>query len=219
MTCRPALRFAFLAATLMNGTPAQCSGPVLTPEQIRTAIQEGGEYNTVDEYLAKGLKGRRVKLAGKMAKDGIHKIAIFYNDWYAVAIESVAAKQSGRELRIADVDSRGLLHAFVEVQAKGILPIGKMDRRYGRQRANLLLKIGDRILQPTPNSKLKRSLETHDSIWTGRSVRASLEFGFDVSPEDIQSPVEVILIDGDGHKHRQEADLTNVLTLQPGRTP
>jgi hypothetical protein len=37
-----------------------------------------------------------------------------------------------------------------------------------------------------------------------------MDFAFDVSPQDLQSPVEVILIDGDGKRHEHQADLAGV---------
>ena len=74
----------FVMASLL-GTSAQCAGPVLTPQQVQAAIQEGSKYKTIDQFLERGLKGKRVKLAGAMAKDGISKYATFFNDWQAVA--------------------------------------------------------------------------------------------------------------------------------------
>jgi hypothetical protein len=46
-----------------------------------------------------------------------------------------------------------------------------------------------------------------------KSGKIALDYSFDVSPQDLQSPVEVILIDGDGHKHEHEADLAGVLDI------
>lgn len=43
--------------------------------------------------------------------------------------------------------------------------------------------------------------------------KITLNFAFDVSPEDLQSPVEVILIDGDGNKHQHKADLKGILEI------
>jgi len=67
------------------GTSARCAGPVLTPQPVQAAIQEGSKYKTIDKFLEKGLKGKRVKLAGAMAKDGISKYATFFNDSIAGA--------------------------------------------------------------------------------------------------------------------------------------
>src|ERR1700722_10052410 len=131
----------FLVSALL-GTPLWCAGPVLTPPQIQAAIQEGSKYKTVDKFLEKGLKGKRVKLASAMAVDGISKYATFFNDWQAVAAEAAAANQQMRELKGDEGQSTDLLHVFVEVHARGAIPASKMNRRYGEKRAHLVLKIG-----------------------------------------------------------------------------
>ena len=82
---------------------ARAAGPVLSTGQIQAAIQEGSKYKTVDKFLEKGLRGRRVKLASAMAVDGISKYATFFNDWQAVAAESAGAHQQMRDLSVADV--------------------------------------------------------------------------------------------------------------------
>jgi hypothetical protein len=46
-----------------------------------------------------------------------------------------------------------------------------------------------------------------------RRARSTLEFDFDVSPEDLQSPIEIILIDGDGNKHHRTVDLSGILNI------
>jgi len=185
--------------------PAWCNGPVLSQQQIKSAIQEGDKYGTVDKFLEKGLRGKRVKLASAMAMDGISKYATFFNDWQAVAAEAAAASEQGRELNSDEIESRGLLHAYVELRARGTIPTGKLSRRYREQRAHLVLKIGDRVIQPVAQNIIKKS----DGIFQGGKI--TLKFAFAVSPEDLNSPVEVILTDGDGNSHEQRADLRGVL--------
>jgi hypothetical protein len=46
-----------------------------------------------------------------------------------------------------------------------------------------------------------------------KSGKITLDYTFDVSPEDLQSPVDVILIDGDGPRHEHETDLAGVLAI------
>jgi carbon monoxide dehydrogenase subunit G len=211
------MRAAFpqaLSMLTLLATSAWCAGPVLTPPQIQAAIQEGSKYKTVDKFLEKGLKGKRVRLASSMAVDGISKYATFFNDWQAVAAQSAAAHQQMRELKAEDVEANGLLHAFVEVHARGSIPASKMNRRYREQRAHLVLKIGERVIQPVAKSMIKQSDQSVGMILAGMAEgKVTLDFAFDVSPEDLQSPVEVILIDGDGNKHQQMADLNGVLTI------
>lgn len=197
---------------------AVCSGPALTPEQIQSAIQEGNKYKAPDKFFEKGLQGKRIKIAGTMAKDGLSKYATFFNDWYAVAAEAAAANQQMRELKVEDVQSNGLLHALVEVRGGGVVGVSRLDRRYQGKRAHLVLKVGDRIIQPVDKSMIRQSNETASTLLlfgvSGLAMRKiTLDFVFDVSPEDLKSPVEVILIDGDGNKHHQTADLNGILNL------
>src|SRR5580704_8537991 len=125
----PAVQVLLVMSSLL-GTSARCAGPVLTPQQVQAAIQEGSKYKTIDKFLEKGLKGTRIKLASAMATDGISKYATFFNDWQAVGAEAAAAHQQMRELKPDEVQSNGLLHAFVEVHARGAIPASKMIRRY-----------------------------------------------------------------------------------------
>jgi hypothetical protein len=217
-------------AVMSVGISAWCAGPPLTPNQIQDAIQEGSKYKTADKVFEcldqshvscdKNLKGKRVKLASAMAADGISKYATFFNDWQAVVAQSAAANQQMRELKPADVESKGLLHVFVEIHARGAHGTGKLDRRYSDQRAHLVLKIGDRVVQPVEKSMNYRSGQSVGAfvagaamagIGTYRSGKIALDYAFDVTPQDLQSPVEVILIDGDGHRHEHEADLAGIL--------
>jgi hypothetical protein len=192
---------------------ACAAGPTLTSAQIQTAIQEGSKYKTIDKFFDKGLRGKRVQLASSMAVDGISKYVTFYNDWQAVAAESAAANQQMRELKPAEIESRGLLHAFVEIHARGQLPVSKLNRRYREQRAHMVLKIGDKVIQPLEKDMVKKSDQGTESLLLWPAGKITLDFAFDVLPTDLQAPVEVILIDGDGHRHQHNVDLSGVLTL------
>ncbi|HTQ58125.1 MAG TPA: hypothetical protein VMI94_26855 [Bryobacteraceae bacterium] len=203
---------------------AWCAGPTLTPAQIQAAIQEGSKYKTADRVLDclnqryvscdKNLKGKRVRLASAMAADGISKYATFYNDWQAAVVQAAAAHQQMREIKPADVESKGLLHVFVEIHARGAHGVGKLDRRYSEQRSHLVLQIGDRVVQPQDKKMVARTGQDDASYLMGmKSGEITLQYSFDVTPQDLQSPVEVILIDGDAHKHVHEADLSGVLDV------
>jgi hypothetical protein len=211
--CAKAMRVAFVMFGLF-ATPAWCAGPVLTPGQIQAAIQKGNQYKSADQFLEKGLKGKRIKIAGAMARDGISKYATFFNDWQFVAVESAAAHQQMRELTAEEVRSKGLLHVFVEVRGGGVVGVSRIDRRYQGGRAHLVLKAGDRILQPIDKNMRRQSNDAAASLLWGATMRKiTLDFAFDVSPADLDSPVTVILIDGDGNKHEQKADLKGVLNV------
>jgi len=184
----------------------------LTPAEIQAAIREGAKYKTIDKFLEKGLKGKRVKLAGAMAMDGISKYVTFFNDWYAIAAEAAAANQQLRELRPEDLQPKCLLHAFVEIHARGAIPTSKLNRRYRETRAHLVLKIGDRIIQPVSKSMIKKSDQSPGMIIAGiETGKITLDFSFPVSGADLEAPVEVILVDGDGNRHQQKADLKGIL--------
>jgi hypothetical protein len=163
----------------------------------------------------KGPSVVRVKLASAMAVDGISKYATFYNDWTAVAAESAAAHQQMRELKPEEIQTTGLLHVFVEVHGRGAFPTGKMNRRYGPQRAHLVLKLGERIVQPVEKMMIMKSDQSPAAYLAGyNESKITLSFAFDVSPDDLQSAVTVILIDGDGNKHQQKADLKGILDIE-----
>lgn len=212
---RSTIRFALFAAIALTQS-TYAAGPVLSQAQIESAIAEGQRYKTVDKFLEHGLKGNRVKIDGAMARDGISKYCTFFNDWYAAAAESAAANQQMRTIKPEDIQSNGLLHAFVEVNARGDAPISKLNRRYRDQRAHLVLKIGERIIQPTEKIMVKQSDPSPAMTWLGlgtQSGKITLTFAFDVSSDDLKQPVQVILIDGDGNRHQQTADLRGVLEI------
>jgi len=101
----------FLASRLMASTP-------LTAEQIQEAVRYGEKFKSKEDYLQHGMKGTRVKLASAMALDGISKYATFYSDWDAVAAYAADAKREMHPVKTDEIVSTGLLHVFVEIQAR-----------------------------------------------------------------------------------------------------
>jgi hypothetical protein len=232
--------YAVVSAAFSVGVPAPCAGPPLTPDQIQAAITEGSKYKTADKVFDcldpkrascdGNLKGRRVRIESSwaapshsrlkiFASDGISKDAIFFSDWQAVVAQAAAAHAQMREFKPSDVDSKGLLHVFVELQARG----GTVEEivRYN-ERGHLVLKIGERVVQPADKVKDFRYGQSTEEFLvqhSGRQAAAAghpkitLSYTFDVSAEDLKSPVEVILIDGDGNRHEHEADLAGVLDI------
>jgi hypothetical protein len=137
-----------------------------------------------------------------------------------VVAQSAAAYHEVRELKLADVQSKGLFHVFVVMQAKG----GTVAElvRYN-DFCHFVLKIGDRIVQPiekTANFRELQSMETFLVEHTSRqanpvgSPKITLGYSFDVSPQDLLSPVEMILVDGDGNRITHEADLAGILDIK-----
>jgi hypothetical protein len=83
-----------------------------------------------------------------------------------------------------------------------------------RDLANLVLQTGGRVIQPGEKNMLRQSNEAGSSLMWGTTMRKiTLRFAFDVAPEDLQSPVEAILIDGDGNRHEATVDLGGVLNI------
>jgi hypothetical protein len=203
---------AILLVVLAAVTAASAQA-ALSQQQLESAIREGSRYKTADKFLDKGLKGVRVKLGGAMSMDGISKYATFFNDWYACAAEAAAASQQLREIQASDCESTGHLHAFVELHARGDIPASKMNRRYRDKRAHLVLKIGDRVIQPVEKAMRRQSDQGVASILAGvGSGKITLDFAFDVTSIDL-TRVQVVLIDGDGNKHEKDADLSTALAI------
>jgi hypothetical protein len=201
MTVRiKAMPVVFLIPTLIGTASAWGAGPTLTPEQIQAAIQEGRKYKTADKFLEKGFKGKQVGLTGNTT-------VRFFGDWQAVAIESATAHQQMRELKVDEVQTTGLLHAYVEIHAAETWTFRSGNGKF--QRSHLVLPIGERVIQPVKETVIKS--EGSNKVLVGRGWVITLAFDFDVLPEDLRNPVEVIVIDGDGHKHQKKADLKGIL--------
>jgi nitrogen fixation-related uncharacterized protein len=206
---------------------AWCAGPQLTPDQIQDAIKDGRRYKTAEKVLAcldpeyassptsqwehrcdRAPTGRRIRLESALAADSISKYATFFNDFVAVVAQSAAANQQMRDLKPSEVESKGFLHVLVEVHVRGAWGAAKLEKSYGDGRAHLVLEIAERIVQPVEKDmKSREGQSLAASIWGFKSGQIVLDFAFDVSPEDLKRPVEVILIDGDEKRHKHEADL------------
>jgi hypothetical protein len=168
----------------------------------------------MDKFLEKGLKGTRVKLAGAMAADGISKYVTFFNDKEFIKAQSAAAHQQMRELKPEEIEPLGLLHAFVELHAMGKIPASKMNRRYRDQRAHLVIVIGGKAVQPVAKGMIRQSDQSAGSAILGLAEgKITLQFSFDVKPSDLHSPVNVVLIDGDGNRHELTATLDGALDV------
>ena len=202
MTMRiKAMPAVFLMSALIGTTSARGAGPVLTPEQIQAAIQEGRKYKTADKFLDKGLKGKQVELTGNTN-------VTFFNDWQSVALESAAAHQQMRELKADEIQTNGLLHAYVEIHAAETWTFRSGNGKF--RHSHLVLAIGDRVIQPVGEERVIKD-EGSNKVLVGRGWVITLAFDFDVSPEDLRNPVGVIVIGGDGHKHEKKADLKGIL--------
>lgn len=191
---------ALCLALAYGQAASDAKAPKLTTTQIQAAIQKGREYKSPDKFFDKGLRGKRVEPTG-------YTTVTFFNDWQAVALASAEAKFEMRELKVDDVHTTGLLHAYV--QTKLTIPIGAVhwsgigDSDASVRRSNLVLVIEGKAVQPVG----RRIVSNH-----GATVM--LAFDFDVSPQDLLNPVMVVSVDGDdGHKHQKKADLAGILDV------
>ena len=174
-----------IAPPIAAAQPAIAARPSLNEAQIKQAIAYGARFKTEDEFFKSGIKGVRIKLASAMAMDGISKYATFFDDWNVIAAKSAAANQQMRELNPIGIQSKGLLHVIVEIHARGTIGNGKLSRRYGKERAHLVLKIGERVVQPLAKGTMYESGGSTAGVllggpgWSGKTV---LDFAFDVLP-------------------------------------
>jgi len=132
----------------------------------------------------------------------------FFNDWQSVALESAAAHQQMRELKADEIQTNGLLHAYLEIHAAETWTFRSGNGKF--RHSHLVLAIGDRVIQPVGEERVIKD-EGSNKVLVGRGWVITLAFDFDVSPEDLRNPVGVIVIAGDGHKHEKKADLKGIL--------
>jgi hypothetical protein len=184
----------------------------LTTEQVAAAIAYGAHYKTKDKFLEKGLRGVKVKLASALARGDTSIFVTFFNDWNYIAAEATGANQQLREVEPEDFHPEGLLHAVVEVHAIDKGAVSVLNRRYLDERAHLVIRVNDRTIQPVTKSMLKRSDQSPGSILLGiETGKITLEFSFQIAPDELARAAEVILVDGDGNQHKAKAGLAEAL--------
>src|SRR5450432_4804703 len=115
---------------------AWCAGPALTPVQIRSALVEGMRYKSLNQFFQrkqisgyKHIRGTTVTLATGLSGTDIQ--ANFFNEWWAVAAQGVAARQQMRQITPDQIESTGLLYVRVYAGAVGAVSTSKLNRRYG----------------------------------------------------------------------------------------
>jgi hypothetical protein len=104
----------------------------------------------------------------------------FFGDWEAVVLESAGAHQQMRELKADEVQTAGLVHAYV---------LMLLDENWSKKlhHSELVLQIGDRTI---PSLKDGRVVKNDSLIpLLGRDYPVTLAFHFDLSgvpPEDLK---------------------------------
>ncbi len=200
---------------------------------FKKAIDFGSQFKSRSQFLEKGLKGNKVQLASAWAKDGISKYVTFFTDFEAVASASAQARQEMRAFTVADAEKlplTGLVYAHVEVHGRGDIPTRKVAKRYVRNSAHLVVQFEEDVVQPL-SKELKNARDAsielpfalftwwevgNVSLLTGGSLgfsgaKAELEFVFRLSPDQMKKRGSVILIDGDGNRHKEEVDFSKIL--------
>jgi len=205
-------------------------------EELERFMALGKTYKNKTDYLHGALKNNRIQLASAMAADGISKYVTFFKDRDVVA-SLVADGNSNLHTVTADelqtIPKTGLLFANVELHARGLIPVNKLNKRYTDGRARLVLQIQDRYIEPVKDGFFPSAPKTGCTqtfyLWsvfgnyrfgvatitpvTGSCEpvgpsKFSLEFAFVVSDEDMKKDAAVILLDGDGHKHSSNVKLS-----------
>ena len=206
--------------------------PSLTRQEISQAIEYGIKYKTRSHYLKKGLKHKKLQFASAFAMDGISKYVTFFTDFDVVAAAAADANHKLRKLteeEIKELPLTGVLYANVQVHGRGYLPVKKLKRRYTRGDAHLVLKIDGKIIQPLSSQITdERDASIYIPVtlftwWNTKNMslltatplgfvgkRVELEFAFSLNPEQMAKRATVILIDGDGHHHKKQIDLSKI---------
>lgn len=205
-----------------------------TSIDILKAIERGSEFKSRLQYLDKGLKQNKVELASAWAADGISKYVTFFTDFEAVAAAAAQAKQEMRAFTIEDAQKlplTGLIYAHVEIHGRGELPVKKVEKRYVKNAAHLVIQYGEEIIQPL-SKELASFRDTsvvlpgvlfswwdvgNVSLLTGGPLgfagsKVELEFVFRLTPEQQKRKGKVILIDADGNRHQKDVDFSQVLS-------
>jgi hypothetical protein len=228
-------RVLALALVVVAGGAAQPLGQ----DQVSQAVARGKLYSCRADFLKDGLKSKKIKIDGAMARDGVSKYVTFYDDRDVIAAAAAEANQKMRDLSpvdIASIPHSGLLFANVEIHARGLIPTKRMAQRYMDGNAHLVLEIGDGVIQPvkigtypTPpktecyNTMYLWSVFGNYNFSVGGLVpiaipcgsvgpnKIAIEFAFALDEEQRRAKkAEVILLDGDGKRHSAEFDLATL---------
>lgn len=207
------LRIALFIAAIFPANSASLTSP-----QIQEAITYGSQFQTRDKFLDKGLKGNgiRVKLGPGLMGSSISRYVTFFNDWNWIASEAAAARQQLKDVSPTDFHPAGMLHAFLEVHAFGQGAIKQLNRKYLGDRSHLVIRAGNHTIQPINKKMLMLRAEdtfTWDAILLAPSGKITVEFEFEIDAQELNTPVLVILSDGDGKRFEKIADLSDALKM------
>jgi hypothetical protein len=212
--------------------PAPIPTRKLSADELREAATYGRRWNSADQFLDDGLKDHRVKFSGAFAMDGTSKYATFLTDWTTVAAAAAAAKKEHRELSDGDLQAipvSGLLHAILEVHARGLLNTGPATGRFANGRVQLLLKFSDGTVQPVESPLVTERNGPYFPMWTymvntygslGWSILVApgaitkkivLDFAYPpLNDRQVRGKASVVLIDADGKEYKSDFDFSKL---------
>jgi hypothetical protein len=214
------------------------SAETLSETQIRYAVANGKRFNSRSDFLKEGLKQKKVKIEGRLGRDSTSKYITFYDDLDVISAAVAEANQKMRDLTAEElhpIPISGLLFARVEIHAGGLLPIGRVSRKFMDGNTHLVLKIGDAVVQPVQAGSYPTppKTECYDTLylWSvfgtynfavsglipipipcGQYLpsKIAIEFAFRLSQEQVRQKATAILIDGTGKRYPVKVDLAKL---------
>jgi hypothetical protein len=220
----PVRPIAILWAALVLATQ-----PVaLSQDAVKDAVAFGARFKSADQFLDDGLKPYKFKIAGVMATDGTSKYVTLLTDWTTIAAASADAHRRLRSLteeEFTKFPNSGLIQAIAEMHARGIVPVHRMQGRYGNGRTHLVLTFGETIVQPLDQRVMSDVSSPAYQLWVFTSTtfgslgwalvqpaggwpeeKIVTNFTFSLSEQQRRSKGKLILIDGNGSKDDSDVD-------------
>jgi hypothetical protein len=193
----------------------------LTEKEISEAVSFGKNWKNSSKFLQEGLKSYKFQIDSAMSWDGTSKHVKFFTDWVNIASTAVVANRQLRELSAAEIEKiprTGLLIAIVELHARGAIPVLKLEKRFTEGNTHLVLKIGEKIIQPQERFTLSDDLKkTWSELgWrTGNYIeneerKLTLQFAFDLDEQQLNSKATAILLDADGKQRKVDVELSKL---------
>jgi len=224
-----------VAATLAAEQPEAA----FPPGEMAKGIALGKQFTTRKQFIEKGLKQNKIQMSSAWAIDGISKYVTFYRDYHVVAAHVAEGNQQLRDVSEKDLSTipyTGLLFAYIELHARGMLPIHRLNTRFMDGNTHMVLQIDGENIQPAKEGFVpKRERKTcvgqyytysvfavhnfafgtggvNEVSWdcTEQLTKFSVEFGFLLTPEQQQKRAQIIIVDSEGHRHSGSVDLSTL---------
>jgi hypothetical protein len=198
---------------------------------LREAAAYGARFASGEKFLDEALKNNKVKFAGLWAMDGTTKYVTFLTDWTNVAASAADATKDRRTLSdsdLEDIPQGGLLHAVVEITARGLLNTGPATERFGGGRAGVRLKFGSTVIEPISGSLVQDKGGVYFPLWIymagvygnlGWAVvtepghwqkKIVMHFAFDLDEKQWKSKGTVLLVEASGKQADEAFDFSRL---------